>query len=173
MSGFTLLRKIAPANFNPKRLLGQPEETRSLRLGVLLGQIRGYTETRSEDDQILEGVTGRFKWMPDEVNNPGIILGSEVCWFPSGFGSDLIGEGKRIDKEKTGEVFEFGMVVSVVRSSAPAGYSWALEPLGQPESADPFAALQTKLGVAPALAAAQAPEQLEAPKPAGKAKANA
>jgi hypothetical protein len=140
-------KKITPRDFNPKKILGLSEETRSLKLGVVIGMANDIVTRTNDQGEIMEGLVGQFGFKPQEGGEP---LRSYVLWLPSGMGGDLIA-GAKLAKAGEAQPVEFAFLVGVVRAENPAGYEWTLTPMIEPKEADPLAALEAKIAAAPAL----------------------
>lgn len=149
-------KKITPKDFNPKKILGLSVETRTLRLGVLMGIATDVTTSTSPQGEVLEGLAGRFVFKPDAADEQPVA--AYVLWLPSGMGTDLF----ELPREK--KPVEFAFVMGVNRAENPAGYEWTMTPLVAPTENDPLAALAAKVGAEALAAPAAAPAALEAPK---------
>lgn len=134
-------KKITPKDMNPKRLLGQDAATRSFSLGRLLGVASGVTKATSQTGDVMEGLTGQFKYMDFTAVDPQTKIMEEynsgILWLPSGFGLDIIAALK---KEDTSAI-RFAFDVGVVRAENPAGYEWTMTPLIAPTEDNPLAIL--------------------------------
>jgi hypothetical protein len=171
-------KKITSKDWNPKRLLGQAETVRRLMLGRLLGVATGLTKATSNTGEVLEGVTGQFKYM-DALDDVAVPVYSGVLWFPSGFGLDII----HALKQDGADAIKFAFDVGVQRAENPAGYEWLFAPLVEPAKDNPLEQLESAVVNKPAMIEQQtsdAPElpktdepegeKAEAPKAKGKAK---
>ena len=154
----TMKKKITPKDMNPKALLATDDTVRQIDLGVLIGQANGVTTSVSQQVEVLEGLTGRFKFQPFKDGKPsGDPLISYVLWLPSGMGTDLF----ELPREK--EPVEFAFIMSAHKAENPAGYEWGMKPLLEAAAADPLGALEAKVAQTGALPDPDAGAALPAP----------
>ena len=160
----TLKKKITPKDMNPKQILATADTIRQLDLGVLLGQANAVISLTSPTGDLLEGLSGRFKFQPFANGvAAGEPLISYVLWLPSGMGTDLF----ELPREK--EPVEFAFIMSAHKADNPAGYEWGMKPLIETSASDPLALLESKLVAAKALPSPEGKPALPAPDVAAEA----
>lgn len=140
-------KKITPRDFNPKLILAQPDEVKSLALGVVIGMANDVVTRTNDQGEIMEGLVGQFGFKPADGSE---TLRSYVLWLPSEMGNDLI-TGAKLAKKGEAQPVEFAFKVGVNRvpvtenSLNKTGYEWTLTPLIEAKQADPLAALEAKI----------------------------
>ena len=131
-------KKIAAADFNPKALLGQPQDVVRLVLGVIGGVANGLAEAVAPTGEVFVGLRGAFRFEPREGDE---ILTAPVLWLPTGFDDDV---KALLTAENGPDDVQFVYEIAVRRTGNPAGYTWEAAPMLNLEAAakaDPVAAL--------------------------------
>ncbi len=138
-------KKMSGKDWNPKTILATPAEINTLQLGVVFGIIKGISSGTMPDGETFEGLSGIFKFIPDD-KKLHMEVNSYILYPPSGMCGDLF------DIAHTKIETAFAFRVSVHKSGNPAGYEWAIEPLIEATETDPLALLADELAEKGALA---------------------
>jgi hypothetical protein len=152
MSERSVIGKITPANYAPKRIHGLKEDQKELVLGSIVGNATGiFTGTNPVDGSVFKGLKGAFEYTDADPERD--VLTSGKMFLPSGIDEMIFNAVEEAD----GGSVQFAFEVSVFRADNPQGYSWKYKPLMKAAEVDPLSELRKLAAERRALALA-APE---------------